>query len=94
MIFKTDDHSIHGFSTPISRPGLWRNSIALYYYTSSDPEEGSANRTTHWKQHGSLTGTKKMRLRLSQGLLGASRGLTFLANRVNPNIGFRRVRAK
>jgi hypothetical protein len=94
VMFKTDDHSIHGFSTPISHQDIWRKSIALYYYTSDDPEAGSANRTTHWKAHGELTGTKKARLRLSQGLLGASRGLTFLANRVNPNIGFRRVRAK
>jgi len=94
VIFKTDDHSVHGFSTPIARPELWRKSIALYYYTSGDPEAGSANRTTHWKHHGALTGTKKARLRLSQGLLGASRGLTFLGNRVNPNIGFRRVKPK
>lgn len=93
VVFKTDDRSIHGFSTPI-REGCWRKSVALYYYTSTDPEAGNANRTTYWTQHGALSGAKKARLRVAQGLLGASRGLTFVANRVNPNIGFRRVRAK
>ena len=45
VIFETDTHSVHGFSTPVTPRGGWRRSIALYFYTSEDTDSfgGDAN---------------------------------------------------
>jgi hypothetical protein len=48
VVFQTDDQSVHGFSTPISKRSQ-RNSIAMYYYTSTPPERFSGDGNTYWR---------------------------------------------
>lgn len=41
VIFSTTDESFHGHPDPLASPeGVFRNSIALYYYTKERPSEG------------------------------------------------------
>jgi hypothetical protein len=47
VIFQTDARSVHGFSKPIVERD--RNSIALYYYTMTAPENFSGDGSTHWR---------------------------------------------
>lgn len=92
VVFRTDDRSVHGFSSPIARPGLWRRSIALYYYTAVENESFAGDTTTHWQEHGEHGRIGRIRLGLYRTLLLGSRGLAMLAHRANPNLGFRRRR--
>ena len=40
IIFTTDDNSFHGHPDPLQSPeSIWRNSIALYYYSSIKPKK-------------------------------------------------------
>tara|TARA_A100001234_G_C12537340_1_gene347255 strand:- start:116 stop:886 length:771 start_codon:yes stop_codon:yes gene_type:complete len=40
VIFTTDDNSFHGHPKPLQCPeNIWRNSIALYYYSSTRPSK-------------------------------------------------------
>jgi hypothetical protein len=48
VIFQTDADSMHGFSKPVV--GRFRNSVALYYYSSQAPERYSGDYATHWRQ--------------------------------------------
>lgn len=86
VVFQTDDRSVHGFSKPISRPDLWRRSIALYYYTSAEATEFSGDETTHWQQHSPGGRTGRPRLALYQAFLNGSRMFSRLAHQVNPNM--------
>jgi len=92
VVFLTDDRSPHGFTTPVA-PGKFRRSVALYYYTSTETEGFSGDTNTYWKQHGDQRGVRRWRLVLYKLLLTASRAFSFLAHRVNPNLGSR-VRPK
>ena len=47
VIFQTDDRSVHGFSRPVV--GRYRNSIALYYYTTTSPPTFAGDGATHWR---------------------------------------------
>jgi hypothetical protein len=91
VIFRTDDHSIHGFSKPVVSHGRWRRSLALYYYTSQESPEYSGDTTTYWRTHGDHTGAGRARLAIYRGLIFASRSLAYLAHRLNPNLGRRRA---
>jgi hypothetical protein len=84
VIFTTDDRSVHGFSKPIVGD-RWRRSIALYYYTSRESEHFSGDEDTHWQTHGQLSGFARMRLKIYQALLFASRCFSRAAHRANPN---------
>jgi len=84
VIFRTDDQSVHGFSTPIEA-GHWRCSIALYYYTSREAARFSGDAFTYWQQHGKQSGMNRLRLRWSQLLTRAAHRLSSIAHRANPN---------
>ena len=82
IMFLTDDRSIHGFTRPVSVPGRWRNSLALYYYTSEETAHFSGDHDTHWQMHGRQN---LARLYAYKGLLRVSRLFSRLAHRANPN---------
>ncbi|HXO21901.1 MAG TPA: 2OG-Fe(II) oxygenase [Thermoanaerobaculia bacterium] len=84
VIFRTDDHSVHGFSTPI-KEDHWRRSIALYYYSSQEVGRFSGDTVTYWQQHGAQTGLNRLRIRWYQLLLRAAHKLSYLAHQANPN---------
>ncbi len=48
VVFQTDDQSVHGFSKAVSGR-VQRNSIAMYYYTTSPPEQFSGDGNTYWR---------------------------------------------
>ncbi|MGA2712831.1 MAG: 2OG-Fe(II) oxygenase [Bryobacteraceae bacterium] len=54
VLLSTTSHSFHGQPEPIVGPaGLWRKSIALYYFSNGRPEEPGAGReehTTLWQE--------------------------------------------
>jgi hypothetical protein len=81
VIFKTDDQSVHGFTAPV-RDGKWRNSVALYYYAACESAGFAGDTTTHWQEHGKMTGP---RLALFESLIFASRAFSKMAHLINPN---------
>jgi len=84
VIFRTDDDSVHGFSTPI-KEGHWRRSIALYYYSGQEVGRFSGDTATYWQQHGTQTGLNRLRIRWYQFLLRAAHRVSYLAHQANPN---------
>ena len=92
VIFRTDDRSLHGFSKPIVGD-RWRRSVALYYYTADEAEEYSGDTNTYWAKLPSRGASHRIRRRAYEMLLLGSRGLAFLAHRVDPNLSSRRTRA-
>jgi Rps23 Pro-64 3,4-dihydroxylase Tpa1-like proline 4-hydroxylase len=84
VIFRTDDDSVHGFSTPIEK-GHWRRSIALYYYSSREAARFSGDGVTYWQQHGTQRGLNRLRMRFYQLLTLAAHKLSNIAHRANPN---------
>ena len=85
VMFLTDDRSIHGFTRPITGTPRWRNSLALYYYTSDETEQFSGDGDTHWQAHGKQSGVRMVRLLAYKILLRVSRVFSKLAHRANPN---------
>jgi hypothetical protein len=51
VLFQTDADSMHGFSKPVA--GRFRNSVALYYYSTQAPKGYSGDFATHWRQENS-----------------------------------------
>jgi Rps23 Pro-64 3,4-dihydroxylase Tpa1-like proline 4-hydroxylase len=84
VIFRTDDHSVHGFSAPV-KPGRWRCSVALYYYSSQDAARFSGDAYTYWRQHGTQSGLNRLRIRCCHLLTRAARKLSHIAHQANPN---------
>jgi 2OG-Fe(II) oxygenase superfamily len=84
VIFRTDDHSVHGFTTPVKQ-GHWRRSIALYYYSSQEDALFSGDTTTIWRRHGRQHRLNRLRIRCYQSLTWAARKLSYIAHRANPN---------
>ncbi|HEX8556562.1 MAG TPA: 2OG-Fe(II) oxygenase [Pyrinomonadaceae bacterium] len=84
VIFRTDDHSVHGFSTPI-KPGHWRRSVALYYYSSQEAARFSGDAYTYWQQHGTQGGLNRLRICCYRLLARAARKLSHIAHQANPN---------
>lgn len=84
VIFRTDDDSVHGFTTLVDS-GHWRRSLALYYYTSREAERFSGDAYTHWQQHGRQSGLNRLRIRWSQLLTRVAHKLSRLAHQANPN---------
>lgn len=84
MIFRTDDRSVHGFSTPVGE-GHWRRSIALYYYSSEGAAHFSGDAHTYLQQHGAQSGLSRLRMRWSRLLTGAAHKLSRLVHQANPN---------
>ncbi len=86
VIFTTDHRSVHGVSALSEGAGM-RRSIALYYYTVEPAEIFSGDRRTYWydpeapSEQSALT---KARLATMKTALRASRTLTRLAYRVDP----------
>jgi hypothetical protein len=85
VLFATNERSVHGFTQPVV-DGRYRRSIALYYYTSTETEEYSGDRTTVWRHHGEHE-ARMSRARMSafRGLMSVSRSASRLAHMVNPN---------
>jgi hypothetical protein len=93
VIFRTDDHSVHGFPDPIA-DGAWRRSVALFYYTAAPTRDFSGDETTYYRQHGQQTGVlEKGRFLAFRGLLTLSRSISIVAHIVNPNMGIPSVKA-
>jgi hypothetical protein len=87
VVFRTDDRSPHGFTTPVAARH-YRRSIALYYYTATETEGFAGDTNTYWKTHGEpSTRTRRARLAAYRSLLTGSRALSMLAHRCNPNLG-------
>ena len=87
VVFRTDDRSPHGFTTPVA-PGRLRRSIALYYYTATETPGFAGDTNTYWKTHGDTTSlNRRTRLAAYRMLLTGSRALSMLAHRCNPNLG-------
>ena len=84
VLFRTDDQSVHGFSTPIAE-GHWRCSIALYYYSSREAARFSGDAFTYWQQHGKQSGLNRLRLRWYQFLTRVAHKLSHIAHQANPN---------
>lgn len=84
VIFRTDDQSVHGFSTPVAE-GRWRRSIALYYYSSLEAAHFSGDTFTYWQQHGTQRGLNRLRIRWYQILTQAARKVSDIAHKANPN---------
>ncbi|WP_444437319.1 2OG-Fe(II) oxygenase [Pseudomonas sp. A6] len=51
VVFSTTDTSLHGHPRPLTCPeGVYRRSLALYYYTNGRPEgEATPGFATHWR---------------------------------------------
>ena len=47
VLFKTNNESMHGFTTPVA--GRNRQSVALYYYTAEEAEDFSGDGATYWR---------------------------------------------
>ncbi len=92
VVFRTDHDSVHGFTNPV-REGTVRRSVATYYYTAQEAPQFSGDTNTYWRTHPSGGALHRARLALYQGLLFGSRSLSWMAHRVNPNLG-RNVRAR
>jgi hypothetical protein len=84
VIFRTDDRSVHGFSTPLTKD-FWRRSIALYYYSSRETAQFSGDTNVYWQQHGSQTGIDRLRIGLYRVFTRAARRLSQMAHQANPN---------
>jgi hypothetical protein len=84
VIFQTDFDSVHGFTEPVKGP-RYRNSIALYYYTSAEADHYSGDTTTYWRHHQSRVGVNGLRVQVYRALLLFSRAIAYAAHRVNPN---------
>jgi hypothetical protein len=89
VVFRTDDRSPHGFTTPVA-PGRVRRSLAFYYYTATESDEFAGDTNTYWRDHGT-SGRMRRRIRLAayRALLTGSRACSFAAHRCNPNLGSR-----
>lgn len=83
VLFRTDDRSVHGFTTPVA-PGRERRSVALYYYTAAESGQFSGDTTTYWQSHDAPTAWKRLRLLVYKVLLFIARGFAMLAHRANP----------
>lgn len=93
LIFRTDDHSVHGFPLPVAEDS-WRQSLALFYYTAAPADSFGGDETTYYREHGEQHGiARKARLRAYRTLLNLSRNVSMLAYVVNPNLGFLAVKA-
>jgi len=86
MMFVTDDRSIHGFTKPVMGPDRWRNSLALYYYTSEDTQDFAGDGATYWQTHGQHGGVRALQLAGYKLLLRGAWLLSKLAHRINPNL--------
>jgi hypothetical protein len=89
VVFRTDDRSPHGFTTPVAA-GRVRRSLAFYYYTATESAEFAGDTNTYWLDHGAA-GRMRRRVRLAayRALLTGSRACSFAAHRCNPNLGSR-----
>lgn len=92
VVFGTDDRSVHGFATPIVEQHR-RNSIAVYYYTSTETPGFSGDYTTYWRRHRAVRGLGRVRFFLYRVLLRTSRLFSLAAHLVDPNHGRRWLRA-
>jgi hypothetical protein len=92
VIFETSDESVHGVE-PVAE-GCVRQSIALYYYTSSETSSYGGDLSTHWRTHGEGGGVHRARVATYRGLMMVSRGFSMLAHLVNPHFGMRMVRER
>jgi hypothetical protein len=87
VVFTTDHRSVHGV-TPISDTAAPRRSIALYYYTVESAEVFSGDRKTYWYETdqwaGAATASDRVRLLAMRSALRASKTLSRLAYRMDP----------
>ena len=85
VIFLTDDRSVHGFPSRISE-GRWRQSLALYYYTSKDQPGFGGDYSTYWTREDGVGRRYRLRRRVHSALLAVSRGIAIMAHRCDPDV--------
>jgi Rps23 Pro-64 3,4-dihydroxylase Tpa1-like proline 4-hydroxylase len=86
VMFLTDDKSIHGFTNPVVGDNRWRNSLALYYYTSEDTEDFKGDGVTYWQTHGKQTAAGQVQLLAYKVLQRGAWTLSRYAHSLNPNL--------
>jgi len=91
VLFRSDAHSVHGFTKPIANGGHPRRALALYYYTAVDAPEFAGNELTDWRhhetywaRHGASLLMRRARLLMYQTLRLGSKALAYLAYRAEP----------
>jgi Rps23 Pro-64 3,4-dihydroxylase Tpa1-like proline 4-hydroxylase len=92
VIFRSDAHSVHGFTQPIvATGGRARRALASYYYTAADAPEYAGNELTHWRQDdaywardGASLLMRHARLGMYRALRLGSKTLAYLAYRASP----------
>ncbi len=91
VIFRSDSHSVHGFTKPIGDARGERRALAAYYYTAVDGAEFAGYSLTHWRAHegywdrdGSLPMMRRARLQTYRMLRLGSKALAYLAHRAGP----------
>ena len=86
VVFATDHRSVHGVRPLMG--SAQRRSIALYYYTIEDTDVFSGDRRTYWypprKEAEKADVVGRARLKTMQTVLRASKLLTRLAYRIDP----------
>jgi len=95
VIFKTDEHSIHGVSQVIG--SLPRRSIALFYYAVLEKQNISLDHTTGWRLTLSPEGTSVSTMRrvaasmLMRGSFGLKKAAIVLNNKAEEIVNSRRT---
>lgn len=91
VIFRSDSHSVHGFTKPVAANGRARRSLALYYYTAAAAPEFAGNELTHWRQHEAYWArdtasyvVRRARLGMYRALRLGAKTLAYLAHRAEP----------
>lgn len=87
VLFTTDHRSVHGVE-PVAETANPRRSIALYFYTVEEAEVFSGDRGTYWYEPFEPIANQgvqsKGRILVMKSALRASKALTRLAYRMNP----------
>lgn len=91
VVFRSDSHSVHGFTKPIAAHGRDRRSLALYYYTAAAAPEFAGNELTYWRQHDAYWArdstsyvVRRARLGMYRALRLGAKTLAYLAYRAEP----------
>jgi hypothetical protein len=91
VIFRSDSHSVHGFTKAIANTRGPRRALASYYYTAVDGPEFAGYGLTHWRKHqsywerdGGLPVMRRARLQAYRMLRLGSKALAYLAHRAGP----------
>ena len=91
VLFRSDAHSVHGFTKPIADSGRVRRALAMYYYTAVDTAAFNGYSLTDWRRHdpywtSPTSVLSQARLQLYRALRFSSKALAYLAHRAGPHL--------